>query len=339
MPTTGAERASRHGPGLPGGLRGVLPVETARLRLRFLAPADAPAIERLAGEWEVARFTGSIPHPYPAGGATPWIAETWAETAAGRKIVAAIERRVDGAFLGCIELDLAHGRGPGLLGYWVGRPFWGAGIAVEAGQAMIEIGFGRLGLLRIEAAAMPANRRSIRVQEKLGFAFVAEREEPAPARGEALRLEVRALDRPPTIDPAVKPAPRRRLLVSAVALVDVDGRVLLARRPAGKPMAGLWEFPGGKVHEDETPEQALIRELKEELAIDVAESCLAPLTFASHRYPEFDLLMPLYVCRRWQGTVVPLEGQEFAWVRPPRLADYPMPPADMPLIAALRDLL
>jgi 8-oxo-dGTP diphosphatase len=330
MPTTGAERKN-----LASGLAAVLPVETARLRLRVLALVDAPAIERLAGEWEVARFTGSIPHPYPQGSASAWIEETWAEAAAGAKIVAAIERRADGAFLGCIELDLAHGERLGLLGYWVGRPFWGAGIAAEAGQTMIEIGFGPLGLARIEAAAMPANRRSIRVQEKLGFAFVMEREEPAPARGEALRLEVRALDRPATI----KPAPRRRLLVSAVALVDVDGRVLLARRPPGKPMAGLWEFPGGKVHDDETPEQALIRELKEELAIDVAESCLAPLTFASHRYPEFDLLMPLYVCRRWQGTVTPLEGQQLAWVRPPRLGNYEMPPADKPLIAALRDLL
>ena len=136
---------------------------------------------------------------------------------------------------------------------------------------------------------------------------------------------------------AAKPKPV--ILVVAVALVDTDGRVLLAQRPPGKSMAGLWEFPGGKVHVDETPEAALIRELKEELDIDVAESCLAPLTFASHRYPDFDLLMPLYVCRRWQGTVMPLEGQELAWVRPPRLADYPMPPADKPLIAALRDLL
>ena len=124
-----------------------------------------------------------------------------------------------------------------------------------------------------------------------------------------------------------------------MALVDVDGRVLLARRPPGKSMAGLWEFPGGKVAQSETPEAALIRELKEELAIDVAESCLAPFTFASHRYPDFDLLMPLYVCRRWQGTPTPLEGQELAWVRPARMADYQMPPADRPLVAMLRDYL
>jgi 8-oxo-dGTP diphosphatase len=129
------------------------------------------------------------------------------------------------------------------------------------------------------------------------------------------------------------------VLVAACALIDVDGRVLLAQRPAGKPMAGLWEFPGGKVERGERPEDSLIRELKEELGIFVREACLAPLTFASHAYPEFHLLMPLYVCRRWDGTVTPREGQRLAWVRPNRLREYPMPPADEPLIAHLTGLL
>ena len=129
------------------------------------------------------------------------------------------------------------------------------------------------------------------------------------------------------------------VLVVACALVDADGRVLIAQRPADKPMAGLWEFPGGKVEAGERPEQSLIRELKEELSITINESCLAPLTFASHRYPEFHLLMPLYVCRRWEGTVKPLEGQNVAWVRANRLRDYPMPPADAPLISHLMLLL
>jgi len=126
------------------------------------------------------------------------------------------------------------------------------------------------------------------------------------------------------------------VLVSAVALIDADGRVLLAQRPEGRSMAGLWEFPGGKVEPGETPEAALIRELKEELGIDTWQSCLAPLTFASHAYPEFHLLMPLFACRRWQGAATPREGQTLAWVRPAALRDYPMPPADLPLIPVLR---
>ena len=129
------------------------------------------------------------------------------------------------------------------------------------------------------------------------------------------------------------------VLVAAVALIDKDGRVLLSKRPAEKQLGGLWEFPGGKVEEGERPETALIRELKEELGIDVAQSCLAPLTFASHAYEDFHLLMPLYGCRRWQGQVTGAAGQDLAWVRPLRLRDYPMPPADVPLIPHLIDLL
>lgn len=129
------------------------------------------------------------------------------------------------------------------------------------------------------------------------------------------------------------------LLVVAVALIDADGRVLVSRRPEGKPMAGLWEFPGGKVHDAETLEAALIREMREELAIDTAQSCLAPFTFASHEYDDFHLLMPLYVCRVWKGIVTPREGQELKWLRPDELRDYPMPPADAPLVAMLRDWL
>lgn len=129
------------------------------------------------------------------------------------------------------------------------------------------------------------------------------------------------------------------VLVSAVALIDVDGRVLLAQRPEGKSMAGLWEFPGGKIEPGETPEAALIRELHEELGIDTWSSCLAPLTFASHAYDDFHLLMPLFACRKWQGTPMSREDQKLAWVRATALRDYPMPPADVPLIPILRDWL
>jgi len=129
------------------------------------------------------------------------------------------------------------------------------------------------------------------------------------------------------------------VLVSAVALIDADGRVLLAQRPAGKSLAGLWEFPGGKVEAGETPEAALIRELQEELGIMTQKSCLAPLNFASHSYPGFHLLMPLFACRRWEGVARGREGQALAWVRPEKLRDYPMPPADLPLVSTLREWL
>ena len=129
------------------------------------------------------------------------------------------------------------------------------------------------------------------------------------------------------------------VLVSAVALIDADGRVLLAQRPEGKSMAGLWEFPGGKVEQGETPEAALIRELHEELGIDTWSSCLAPLTFASHSYDDFHLLMPLFACRKWEGIVSPREGQALKWVRAHDLKSYPMPPAEIPLIPILRDWL
>jgi 8-oxo-dGTP diphosphatase len=309
-------------------------LETPRLILRPLRPEDAPDIQRMAGEWEVARFTANIPHPYGDGMAESWIRSHRDDF----EIVFGIERRSDGAFVGCIGVEPDAASREAEFGYWIGTPFWGSGYATEALQALVDHAFAAYDIDRARSAAMPENPASIRVQEKVGFRYVGVKRQSAPARGGNIGVEVRVLDRerwqalkaPPSV-PIV--------LVAAVALIDADGRVLIAQRPEGKTMAGLWEFPGGKVHERETPESALIRELKEELAIDVKEACLAPFTFASHRYETFHLLMPLYVCRKWDGIVTPQEGQRTKWVTPRHLADYEMPPADKPLVAMIRDFL
>jgi 8-oxo-dGTP diphosphatase len=312
----------------------VIRIETPRLLLRPLRLEDAADIQRMAGEWEVARYTANIPHPYEAG-----MAEAWIKTHRDDfEIVFAIEKREDSALVGCIGVEPDRAGREAEFGYWIGIPYWGAGYATEALSALVDHAFATFDVDRARAAAMPENRASIRVQEKVGFRYVGVKSLAAPARGGAIGVQVRALDRR-RWEELKAPPPLPIVLVAAVALVDVDGRVLIAQRPEGKSMAGLWEFPGGKVHEGETPEAALIRELKEELAIDVKEACLAPFTFASHRYETFHLLMPLYVCRRWDGTVAPQESQAVKWVRPGQLADYPMPPADKPLVAMMRDLL
>jgi 8-oxo-dGTP diphosphatase len=311
-------------------------LQTPRLILRQLTDADADEIERHVDDWDIARWTTSIPHPYPAGGAKSWLDSL----PGGPELVLGITERGQDRVIGCVGLRPEGDGRSGEFGYWVAKPMWGKGYATEALQAYVAYAFGTLAMDKLISAAMPANAGSIRVQEKTGFRKVGEGTRPAPARNGDMFVEIRELDRATweRMQAGAAP-PLPTLLVAAVALIDTDGRVLLARRPAGKPMAGLWEFPGGKIHAGETPEAALIRELKEELAIDVTEACLAPFTFASHRYEKFHLLMPLYVCRRWNGVVTPLEGQETAWVRPQKLADYPMPPADKPLVAMIRDFL
>jgi 8-oxo-dGTP diphosphatase len=320
-------------------------LDTARLRIRPLTPDDAEPLERLAGEWEVAKYTARIPHPYPPSAAAEWIAANDDDN----EIALAIERRSDGAFIGCCGYSPDE---PGAveIGYWIGRPFWRQGYASEAIAALIAYCFDNPALNRVVATVHPENVASVQLQERLGLVLVGERELDMPARGYAITAPLRAITRQQwdarlvtrsegcwRDEPGHAPLPV--LLVAAVALVDADGRVLIQRRPEGKPMAGLWEFPGGKLHDGETPEAALVRELKEELGIDVTESCLAPLTFASHRYETFHLLMALFVCRVWKGNLTPIERQELAWVRPVRLGDYPMPPADKPLVPLLRDML
>lgn len=307
------------------------PLDTARLRLRRLEPEDAPALAALAGDWEMARWTAQIPHPYAIENARDFIAHA---QASAEVRVFGIETRLDGVLVGCC--GFGHHWGPEEIGYWIGRPHWGKGYATEALRRMLRLCFRNFGMDGLCAEILPDNAVSRRVLEKVGFTAAGTAERDLPARGRKTVLDRLVLSR---AEWERQQAAKPMLLVAAVAMVDVDGRVLLAQRPEGKSMAGFWEFPGGKVHQGESPETALVRELEEELGVDVRESCLAPLAFASHDYDTFHLLMPLYACRTWKGAVQPREGQRLAWVRPARLSDYPMPPADIPLVAILRDWL
>jgi 8-oxo-dGTP diphosphatase len=326
------------------------PLRTARLTLRPLRAEDAPALHRLVNDWEVAKNLARVPFPYPRDLAGEWIASTWAQLAEAAAWHLGITENAQGdAPVGCVGLT-RHGE-EAELGYWVGRRHWGQGIAAEAAGRLTRWGLANLDIRRIRASTLRDNHRSAAVLLRLGFREEGEgvqdflsRGGPMPVRLFVVTREHVAPEATVAAEGAVAgaappDASRPVLLVAACALVDAEGRVLLARRPEGKPLAGLWEFPGGKVQPGETPEQALIRELKEELDIDVAESCLAPFTFASHAYERFHLLMPLYLCRRWEGVLRGTEGQALAWVRPARLGDYAVPPADKPLVAMLRDFL
>ena len=243
--------------------------------------------------------------------------------------------------IGAAGLKINLAQRTAALGYWVGRRFWGHGVATEATRKLVAWALANLDLDRIEACVIEDNEASIRVLKRVGFRQTGTAKGAFRARGGEHPIRLFAITRDDISDPGEPPpeAAKPLLLVAACALIDPDGRILLARRPEGKKMAGLWEFPGGKLEPHETPEAALIRELHEELGIEVAASCLAPFAFASHSYQRFHLLMPLFLCRRWKNIPVAREGQTLAWVRPMRLHEYKMPPADLPLVPLLRDFL
>jgi 8-oxo-dGTP diphosphatase len=321
------------------------PLKTERLMLRALKPEDAESLHRLVNNWEVTRTLTVVPFPYPRELADKWIASTLKELAEGTAYQLAITGDEAGqeVLVGVIGLHVDRATRLGRLGYWVGRRFWGHGVATEAAKRLVSWALANLDIDRIQAHVDKENPASAAVLRHVGFHQIGESVRDFPARGGSRPVWDFEADRGDifgeTEAPATATGDKPVLLVVACALVDPDGRILLARRPEGKKLAGLWEFPGGKVNPSETPEAALIRELKEEIGIDVAASCLAPFTFASYAYDTFHLLMPLYLCRRWRGTPMGRENQTLAWVRPSRLNEFEMPPADKPLIPLLRDFL
>ena len=309
-----------------------LPITTTRLVQRRLVPGDAPAVTRLVNDYSVAGNLARVPFPYSEELARKWIGSAAEQIESGDAFHLAVT--LEGQLVGCVGLSLRRNALPE-IGYWIGPKFWGQGLASEAAAGLLEWAQKRLGITEVEASALTDNLASQAVLRRLGFSQTGTGVQQFLSRNR--NMPVVMFRRVAAAIPP--PAPKPILLVVACALLDGDGRILLAQRPEGKSMAGLWEFPGGKLDPGETPEAALIRELREELGIETQEACLSPLFFASHSYAKFHLLMPLYICRKWEGRAVAKEGQALDWVRPDKLRDYPMPPADIPLVALLRDFL
>lgn len=317
--------------------------------LRPLVQDDAAPFHRLINDWEICRRLPEAPFPYPQEQAQAWVAASVADRAAGRAYEFALLDR-SGTMIGSAGLRLDPSGSRASLGYWIGRRFWGRRHGGAAVAQLLSWGFDELPIQTITATVAADNAASLAVLERAGFTqtgkghakFIGQPGANLPVRHFAITREAHALRGLTSPEPGSPIAPgsaKPLVLVAACALVDPRGRVLLARRPPGKKLAGLWEFPGGKLAPGETPEAALVRELKEELGIVLREADVAPFAFASHAYEQFHLLMPLYLSRRWRGTPEPLEGQALAWVAPSRLDEYPMPPADRPLLPLLRDFL
>lgn len=321
----------------------LLPEPRVKTALRPIEAGDAARLHQLINDWEICRLLPEAPFPYPADLARDWITAAIADREAGIAYQFAITDDA-GTMIGCAGLRLDKSGMAASLGYWVARRAWGRGHGRQAVLLMLRWGFAELAIDRVVATVADDNAASLAVLRRAGFTETGTGHEKfisRPGIRQAVRhfeitREVLAFREP--VD-SMNEGPRPLLLVVACALIDRSGKILLARRPAGKKLAGLWEFPGGKLAPGETPEAALVRELDEELGIAVKTADVAPFAFASHAYESFHLMMPLYLCRRWVGVPASREGQALAWVDPARLEEYPMPPADRPLIPLLRDFL
>ena len=305
------------------------PILTERLKLAPLRLGDVDEVVAILGDPAVARHSPGLAHPYSPAMARAWIGDADRRMLGGREFVFGCRTARDGQLVGIAKLALEPAGPSAEVAYWIKRSCWGEGYASEVARRMVALGFDTLGLDRIWGAVLDANPASRRVLENSGLRVYGETVFDGRA---AQVLKIEAAD---FVATSIFPV----LYVAAAALIDDEGRVLLAQRPPGKTMAGLWEFPGGKIEPGERPDGALARELAEELALHVALADFEPLSIASHHYDDFHLLMPLLMCRRWGGEPLAREGQTLAWATPATLAAYDMPPADIPLVGELVALL
>lgn len=326
----------------------ISPIPCGPYQLRLIDLEDSSCLHSLINDWNVVRMLSNVTFPYPKNLLDQWIKTMVDEAKIGKSYHFSI-LNADSSIkniTGCIGIKINKADKIGKIGYWVGRKYWGKGIATQALQRLSSWALANLDINYIHATSAVDNLASIAVLKKCGYQPFGQGKEKFLARNGEQPVSYFLLQRE-DICPSHNSAtvsnstekPKKLLLVVAAALIDTDGKLLLARRPEGKSMAGMWEFPGGKVESGETPETALIRELKEELNIDVSQSCLSPFTFASYDYPDFHLLMPLYLCHRWKNNPEPKEHQQLDWVSADQLKNYLVMEVDKPFIPLLKDLL
>lgn len=320
--------------------------KTPNLSLRLFGPEHLDFVQKTAAQWEVAQWLAQVPHPYPEDGARTFLTSAEDCFSSGQALRWVVSDRQTGAMLGFVGLDAKAGSDePWHLGYWFAPEAWGRGVATEAAFHALTFAFWYMELPAIWTGFHVENHASRRVLEKCGFEGWTESSIETVHSGPTPSFET-TLSRG-SFDEFVfsggctmQPQLDRNVpvvWVVAAALFNEQDQVLVAQRPKGKALEGLWEFPGGKIEPNEGPEAALIRELKEELGIDVGIGCLAPLTFASFPYPKFHLMMPLYAARKWQGEPKGQERQAIKWVSKFELRDLQMPPADEPLVPVIMD--
>ena len=316
--------------------------------LRLIQKKDIKSIHNHINDWNIAKMLSDVPFPYSQELLEKWFEATLQQIKAGQSYhFSIIDTQTNpDTVVGCIGLTLNMAEQSAKIGYWVAQRYWGNNIATRALKRLTNWALANLNINYIHATAADDNIASIAVLKKCDFQPYGQGKEKFLARAVEQPVSYFLLQREDICPNNLTPnqniytsKEKKILLVVAAALIDIEGRLLLARRPEGKSMAGMWEFPGGKVEPGETPETALIRELKEEINVDISKSCLAPFTFASHEYQDFHLLMPLYVCHRWKNDPIPREKQQLAWVTANELDRYLVLEADKPFIPLLKDLL